>query len=113
MNARPLRAACLLFSAPRRLPSLPDVPTFIEPGVAGFDVASWVGIMVPMKTPRAIVDKLSHDLVTALKDLELAARYATLGIDVVANSPEQFGEQIKADRARWSRVVEAARIRVE
>jgi tripartite-type tricarboxylate transporter receptor subunit TctC len=100
-------------STSKRLPSLPNVPTFIEQGVAGFDVASWVGIMVPVKTPRAVVDKLNHDLVAALKDPELAARYETLGIDVVANSPEQFGEQIKADLARWSRVVEAAKIRVE
>jgi len=100
-------------STPKRLASLPNVPTFIEQGVAGFDVASWVGIMVPVKTPRAIVDKLNRDLVTALRDPELAARYETLGIDVVANSPEQFGEQIKADLARWSKVVEAAKIRVD
>lgn len=100
-------------STPKRLASLPNVPTFIEQGVAGFDVASWVGIMVPVKTPRAIVDKLNRDLVTALKDPEVAARYETLGIDIVANSPEQFTEQIKADLARWSRVVEAAKIRVD
>jgi tripartite-type tricarboxylate transporter receptor subunit TctC len=100
-------------STPKRLASLPNVPTFIEQGVAGFDVSSWVGIMVPIKTPRPIIDKLHQDLVTALKDPELAARYETLGIEVVANTPEQFGEQIKADLARWSKVVEAAKIRLE
>ncbi|HEY4370734.1 MAG TPA: tripartite tricarboxylate transporter substrate binding protein [Burkholderiales bacterium] len=100
-------------STPKRLASLPNVPTFIEQGVPGFDVASWVGIMVPVKTPRAIVDRLHHDLLIALKDPELEARYEVLGVTVVANTPEQFGEQIKADLARWSKVVEAAKIRVD
>jgi len=100
-------------SAAKRVASLPAVPTFIEQGVAGFDVASWVGILAPAKTPRPIVDKLNRALALALHDPEVVAKYETLGIDVVANSPEQFGEQIKTDLARWSKVVEQAKIRLE
>jgi tripartite-type tricarboxylate transporter receptor subunit TctC len=100
-------------SAARRVSSLPAVPTFIEQGVAGFDVASWVGILVPAKTPRPIVDRLNRELVQALRDPEVVAKYETLGIDVVANSPEQFGEQIKNDLARWKGVVEQAKIKLE
>jgi tripartite-type tricarboxylate transporter receptor subunit TctC len=100
-------------SMPKRLASMPEVPTFIEQGVAGFDVSSWVGVMAPAKTPRVIVDKLQAAIAASLKEPDLRERYATLGIEVVGNTPEQFGEQIKADLARWQKVVEAAKIKLD
>ena len=106
------RLTAIGVSAAKRVASLPNVPTFIEQGVAGFDVASWVGILAPAKTPRAIIDKLNREIAIALKDPEVVAKMETLGIDVVANSPEQFTEQIKVDLARWKGVVEQAKITV-
>ena len=100
-------------STPRRVGSLPGVPTFIEQGVSGFDVSSWVGIMAPAKTPRAVIDKLNAAIVAVLKEPDVRERFATLGIEPVANTPEQFGEQIKVDLARWQKVVEAARIKLD
>ena len=100
-------------SMPRRVGSLPDVPTFIEQGVSGFDVSSWVGIMAPAKTPRAVIDKLNAAIVAVLKEPDVRERFATLGIEPVGNTPEQFGEQIKVDLARWQKVVEAARIKLD
>jgi len=106
------RLTAIGVSAAKRVASLPNVPTFIEQGVAGFDVASWVGILAPARTPRAIIDKLNREIAIALKDPEVVAKMETLGIDVVANSPEQFTEQIKVDLARWKGVVEQAKITV-
>ena len=100
-------------SSQKRIASLPDVPTFIEQGVAGFEAVSWVGIMVPAKTPRTVVDRLHRDIGVALKEPDLRERFSTLGIDPVGNTPEQFAEQIKADLARWGKVVEQAKIRLE
>lgn len=100
-------------SSLKRISSLPDAPTFDEQGVAGFEAVSWVGIMAPAKTPRATVDRLQRDLAAILKDQDARDRFATLGIEPVANTPEQFAEQIKADLARWGKVVEQAKIRVE
>ena len=100
-------------SSLKRISSLPDAPTFDEQGVAGFEAVSWVGIMAPAKTPRAIVDRLQRDLAAILKDQDTRDRFATLGIEPVGNTPEQFAEQIKADLARWGKVVEQAKIRVE
>ena len=100
-------------STPRRLLSLPDVATFIEQGLAGFDVSSWVGVMAPVKTPRAVIDKLNAAIVAALKEPDLRERYATLGVEPVGNTPEQFAEQIRTDLARWQKVVEAAKIRLD
>jgi tripartite-type tricarboxylate transporter receptor subunit TctC len=100
-------------SSVKRATSLPDVPTFIELGVAGFEANSWVGIHVPVKTPKAIVDRLHRDITTVLKDPDLRERYVTLGIEAVGNSPEEFTAQVRDDLARWQKVVEAAKIRLE
>ncbi|APV50911.1 LacI family transcriptional regulator [Betaproteobacteria bacterium GR16-43] len=96
-----------------RSSSLPDVPTFIESGIPGFEAVSWVGIFAPAKTPRAIVDKLQREIAAALQTPAVRERYAVLGIDPVGNTPEQFTAQIKADLARWGEVVRAANIRVD
>ena len=100
-------------SSQKRISSLPDVPTFIEQGVAGFEAVSWVGILVPMKTPRPVVDRLYRDLAIVLKEPDVRERFATLGIEPAGNTPEQFGEQIRNDLARWGKVVEQAKIKVE
>ena len=96
-----------------RSAALPDVPTFAESGQPGFDVVSWVGILAPVKTPRPVVDKLQRELAAVLKTQQVRERYGALGIDPVGNTPEQFTEQIKADLARWEKVVKAAGIRLE
>lgn len=100
-------------SSAKRSSSLPDVPTFVEGGLADFVVDSWVGILAPAKTPRPIVDRLQRELAEVLKDPEVRSRYATLGIEPVGNTPEQFGAQIRADLARWEKVVKTAGIKVE
>ena len=100
-------------SAAKRSPSLPDVPTFAESGLDGFVVDSWTGILAPAKTPREVVGRLQKDIAAVLGEPEIRSRYATLGIEPVGNSPEQFTEQIRADLARWEKVVRQANIRIE
>jgi tripartite-type tricarboxylate transporter receptor subunit TctC len=97
----------------KRSAALPDVPTFAESGQTGFDVTSWVGILVPAKTPRPIIERLQGDIAAVLRVEQVSARYAALGIEPVGNAPGQFGEQIRADLARWEKVVKAANIRLE
>ncbi len=89
------------------------MPTFIESGQAGFDISSWVGILAPVKTPRAIIEKLQKDIAAALRTQQVRDRYAALGIEAVGNAPEQFTEQIRFDLARWEKVVKAANIKIE
>jgi len=92
-------------SSAKRSASLPDVPTFIESGVPGFDVSSWVGILAPAQTPRPIVDRLNRELNAALASPEVAEKLATLGIAATPETPEAFAAQIKADLARYGKVV--------
>jgi len=97
----------------KRSAALPDVPTFEESGQPGFEVTSWVGILAPVKTPRPVVEKLQREIASALRDAKVRDRYGALGIEPVGNTPEQFTDQVKADLARWEKVVRAANIRVE
>jgi tripartite-type tricarboxylate transporter receptor subunit TctC len=97
----------------KRASSLPDVPTFQESGLAGFDVNSWVGIFAPAKTPPAIVARLQKELAAVLQSAFVKERYATLGIEPVGNTPEQFGVQVRDDLARWASVVKSANVKVE
>jgi tripartite-type tricarboxylate transporter receptor subunit TctC len=97
----------------KRSAALPGVPTFSESGQPGFDVTSWVGILAPAKTPRPVIDKLQREIAAVLRTDPVRERYLALGIEPVGNTPEQFTEQIRADLARWEKVVKAANIRVE
>jgi len=100
-------------SSRKRAPSLPDTPTFIESGVPDFEASSWVGILAPAKTPRAIVDKLNQELNAVLSMPEIVERLAKLGIVATPGTPEQFGEQMKNDLAKYGPVVKAAGIKAE
>ncbi len=100
-------------SSAKRAAGAPDVPTFIESGLPGFVVDSWVGILAPAKTPRPVVERLQREIAAVLKEPEVRERYAVLGIEPVGNSPEEFGAQIRADLERWGPVVKQANIRIE
>ncbi len=100
-------------SSAQRLKSLPDVPTFIESGVADFDISSWVGILAPVKTPKAVLDRLNSELNAVLADPDVRERLGGLGISATQGTPESFGEEIKRDLNRYGAVVKAAGIKAE
>lgn len=100
-------------SSAHRSAALPDVPTFTELGVPGLELTSWFGILAPAKTPPAIVQKL-RDQIKAVIDMPVYRdKLVSLGLDPVGGTPEAFGEQIKADLARWEPVVKRTRIQIE
>jgi tripartite-type tricarboxylate transporter receptor subunit TctC len=100
-------------SSAQRAPSMPDVPTFIESGVPDFDINSWVGLLAPAKTPRAIVDKLNTELNAVLNDPAVRERLNTLGITASPGGPEKFGRDMARDLSRYAAVVKAANIKAE
>jgi len=108
IRAGDLRA--LAVTAGKRQPQLPGVPTVIEAGVAGYDVASWNALAAPGKTPRAVLDRVHRDLVKALAAEDVQKRFAELGVDGRASTPDQLKDFFVSESRRWSRVVEAAKI---
>jgi tripartite-type tricarboxylate transporter receptor subunit TctC len=97
----------------KRSAALPEAPTFQESGLPGFDVSAWTGIFAPAKTPRAVIERLRNELKAVLSSALVQERYATLGIEPVGNTPEEFAAQVRADLARWEKVVKAANLRLE
>lgn len=100
-------------SSAQRSKSLPDVPTFIESGVADFEVSSWVGLLAPSKTPKAIVDQLNMELNAVLNDPEVREKLNIMGISATPGTPDKFSDDIKRDLARYGPVVKAAGIKAE
>ena len=100
-------------SSAERVPSLPNVPTFVESGVPGFVVDSWIGLLAPAKTPQPIVNYLNKELNAALSDPEVKAKLEKLGIIPVIGSPEQFGKVIKDELQQNGAIVKAANIKLE
>jgi tripartite-type tricarboxylate transporter receptor subunit TctC len=100
-------------SSAKRASSLPEVPTFIENGLPDFEINSWVALLAPAKTPKAIVDKLNAELNAVLSDPEVRERLNGMGISATPGTPDKFGEEIKRDLARYGQVVKAANIKAE
>lgn len=88
---------------------LPDLPTMDEAGLKGFELLGWIGLMGPAGTPPAVVSRLNGEVHKMLGG-DLKARLFDLGLDVAGGSPEQFGEFIKKDIAKYARIVQAAKI---
>ncbi|WP_398491375.1 Bug family tripartite tricarboxylate transporter substrate binding protein [Variovorax sp.] len=100
-------------SSAQRLASLPDVPTVAESGVPGFESSSWIGILAPAKTPQPIVERLQRELHAVVQSPEVRERLASLGISALGNTPAEFGQQIRADLAKYDQIVKAAKVRVD
>jgi tripartite-type tricarboxylate transporter receptor subunit TctC len=100
-------------SSAQRSKSLPDVPTFIESGVQDFEVSSWVGLLAPAKTPKAIIDKLTLELNAVLNDPEVREKLNLMGITATPGTADKFGDDMKRDLARYGSVVKAAAIKAE
>ena len=100
----------LAVTAGKRQPQLPDVPTAIEAGVKGYDVASWNALAAPAKTPQPILDKLHAAVVKALEAPEVKKRFGELGVEPRPSSPQELKRFYASEAERWSKVVERAGI---
>ena len=89
----------------KRSPELPDVPTIAEAGVPGYEATSWFGLWVPAKTPADVQQKLYTALTKVLKDPAVVKKIADQGGEVVIDTPAQFDAFIKAEAAKWGKVV--------
>jgi len=97
----------------KRAPAMPEMPTFVESGLAGYEVNGWYGLLASGKTPRAIVARLNAVLTQALTDAETRARFMKIGMDPAPGSPEEFAALIRSEIAKWAKVVRAAGIKPE
>jgi tripartite-type tricarboxylate transporter receptor subunit TctC len=98
-------------TTPKRVPSLPNVPTLDEAGLKGFEVSVWHGLYAPKGTPKAVVEKLTNALQAALRDATLRQRFADLGADTVAENratPDALRKHLKAEIDKWGPIIKKA-----
>ena len=107
------RVRALAVTGKTRTAALPDVPTVIESGVPGYVVTPWFGLLVPARTPPAIVATLHRETVKVLRSPALLERFATEGVDPVGDTPEHFAAYIKEEIVKWGKVVKDTGMRAE
>lgn len=108
IQAGKLRA--LAIAAPKRLPALPDVPTFAEGGLPEMDNMAWYGLVAPAGTPQAVIDRIHDATVKALKDPKIAQRLADGGSLVDGNTPAEYAAQIKRELELRQRIAKERNI---
>ena len=106
-----LRAVAV--TSEQRWPFTPELPTLAESGIKGFAAVNWWGILFPAGVPRTIIDKVNADLVKALATQDVKSRLGELGVETVSSTPEQFGQFMASEAARWGKLVKEANLRVE
>src|SRR5688572_22250148 len=111
VKAGKLRA--LGVSSLKRSPALPEVPTVAEAALPGFEVSVWFGVLAPAGTPKTTLDRLTQILTKALQSPDVRERLASQGAEPIGNTPEQFTAQMKADLAKWAKVVKDANVRLD
>ena len=94
----------------KRAAALPDVPTLTESGIKGLEASSWYGVFAPARTSQAVIDRLQREVAKAVKSPEFASRMRTQGDEPVGGTPDELGALLKADVARFARIVEIAGI---
>ena len=106
VQAEKLRA--LAVTSTKRSPIVPDLPTVIESGLPGYEVEVWYGILAPAGTPKTVIARLNSELKAVLAQDDVKAKLAALGADPLTGSPEAFSQRIRADMAKWGRVIKVS-----
>ena len=102
----------LAVAEPKRLPELPDIPAIAET-LSGFEMAPWVGLIVPAGTPKPIVDRLKEETVAVMRDPVVVKQFTEQQLSVMVLERDRFADLIREDTEKWGKVVKSAGIKVE
>jgi len=100
-------------AADHRLPMLPDVPTFIEQGVAGFTGSTWAGLLAPARTPPAVINRVSQEVSEIVRMDDVKSRLEGMGTLPAGSTPEEFAAFIDAESAKWGKVIGDANVKLD
>ena len=107
------RVRALAVSGRQRSHSLPEVPTMMEAGVPGYEVTAWSGVIAPTGLPRRVLERLNAAVNAAINEPATKERLAQLGSEGGGGTPEEFGELIRRDSAKWAEVVKRSGARID
>ena len=97
----------------KRTLAAPDIPTIAESGLPDYEINSWYGIVAPAHIPRSVLDKLSDALISIIRAQDVHERLVREGADPVASTPAEFAAHLRAERAKWAKLVKAAQLKIE
>jgi len=103
----------LAITSPERSPLVPDVPTCVESGVPALVAVNWWGVLLPTGTPKPTAEKFHADLVKVMQDPEVKEKFAQLGVEATSGTPEQFGAFMRAEVAKYAKLIKEADIHAE
>jgi tripartite-type tricarboxylate transporter receptor subunit TctC len=104
------RLRIIAVTSAKRAPTAPDVPTVAESGVPGYEFGIWFALFTPAGTPKAIIARMNQEMVKALATPEMRDKLAAVGVDAESSTPEQLGEHLRSEVAKWAKVIKAANI---
>lgn len=107
------RIRLIAVTSPKRVSSMPDIPTVSESGIPGYEATSWYMTIMPSKTPETIVSRIYAETVKALKSKDIVDVLAKGGSEPVGNAPKEATEFLKVEIARWGKVIKQAKVKIE
>ncbi|MBI4189648.1 MAG: tripartite tricarboxylate transporter substrate binding protein [Betaproteobacteria bacterium] len=107
-HAKAERLRLLGITSAKRSPQLPDIPTISEAGMPGYEVTTWMGVFVPLKTPSQIVARLRDALAKAIRAPDTRPQFEAQGMDLVGSSPEEFASFIRMELAKNAKIIKAS-----
>lgn len=111
-NVKSGKLVGLATSGRQRSPHFPELPTIGE-FYPGFETTSWVGAIAPAGTPRGVIEKLNGTLAKILSEPDVKTRFDAQSAEIVASTPEQFGDLIRLESAKWGKVIREKNIRID
>jgi tripartite-type tricarboxylate transporter receptor subunit TctC len=112
-NVKAGKVRALAVTSKRRIEAAPDVPTFEEAGVPGYEAIGWFGVVAPKQTPRPVIDRLNAEIRAALADPDIRGRAIAAGTEPFTNTPEEFAAMIREETKKWAEVIKAGNIRLQ
>jgi tripartite-type tricarboxylate transporter receptor subunit TctC len=112
-HVRAGRVRALAVTSKKRISAAPDVPTFEEAGVPGYEAVGWFGVVAPAGTPRPIVERLNAEIRAALDDPEIRRRATDAGTEPFTTTPEEFSAMIREETKKWADVIKAGGIKLQ
>ena len=97
----------------KRLPKLPEVPTFDEMGVPGMEMPNWIGVVAPAGTPREIINRLNREMIAATRSPAAVKTYEGMAMETVTTSPEQLAQKIEREIRTWGPFIRKLGIKPE
>jgi tripartite-type tricarboxylate transporter receptor subunit TctC len=112
-NVKAGKIRALAVTTSRRISVAPEIPTFAEAGVPGYESIGWFGAVAPGATPAPIIDRLNVEIAAALAVPEVRERMLAAGVEPLTDTPQEFAAFIRAENRKWARVIQSAKIKAE